>query len=70
MSVLPNVKHIDCEKCGREIGTENYVIAEDGITHRMVTFHKRCQPAMSDVRQHYGVTLAPIRLGYTPKDFT
>ncbi len=63
---MTDVKHVDCEKCGKEIGTENYVIAQDGITNRMVTFHKRCEPPMSDVRRHFGVTLAPARIGIIP----
>lgn len=66
---MTDVKHIDCEKCGKEIGTENYVICHDGFTSRTVTFHKRCQPEMTDVRQHFGVTLAPARLGLTLKGF-
>ena len=64
---MTDIKHVDCEKCGKEIGTENYVICLDGITQKQVTFHKRCQPEMSDVRQHHGVTLAPGRLGLVGK---
>lgn len=62
-----DVKHVDCEVCGKEIGTENYVICKDGISDRIVTFHKRCQPQMSDVQQHHGVTLERGVLGITPK---
>ena len=64
---MTDVKHVDCEKCGKEIGTENYVICSDGITGKVVTFHKRCQPQMSDVRQHFGVTLGRATLGIIPK---
>ena len=64
---MTDIKHLDCEACGKEIGTENYVVCHDGITNRVVTFHKRCQPEMSDVRQHFGVTLGPAQFGLKPK---
>ena len=65
---MTDVKHVECEKCGAEIGTENYVICHDGITSKQVTFHKRCQPLMSDVRQHHGATLGPVNFGLSIKD--
>lgn len=65
MNVSPGT---DCAACGKEIGTESYVVCEDGITHKVVTFHHACMPKMTDVRKHYGVGLAPGRLGIIGTD--
>lgn len=63
-----HIKGTECERCGGEIGTENYVICFDGIKQKPVTFHHRCKPPMSDVQQHYGATLAPGHLGMQPRN--
>lgn len=63
-----NIKGTDCEQCGGEIGDESYVICLDGITNKQVTFHKRCQPQMSDVQQHHHLSLAPGVFDFKGKD--
>lgn len=53
----------ECEKCGQQVGTEPYLLATDGISGKMVTFHKRCDPRDPDLQRIHKITLAPVRLG-------
>lgn len=53
----------ECEACGGQVGTEHYILATDGISGRMVTFHKRCDPRDKDLRRIHKITLAPVSLG-------
>lgn len=61
------VKKMDCEfkGCGKQIGMEDYVLCQDGITQKQVVFHKTCFDAaqVKDVRKHHGVHLDPGQLG-------
>lgn len=59
----------ECEKCGGQIGTEHYVVCLDGITSKVVTFHKRCEPGDPDLQRHHGATLAPLILNATGSNF-
>lgn len=61
------VKKLDCElkSCGKQIGMEDFVVCQDGITQKQVVFHKKCFDAarLSDVQKHHGVHLNPGHLG-------
>lgn len=57
----------DCEGCGEQIGTESYLLATDGISGKMVTFHKRCDPNDQDLKRVHKITLGPVHLGMTLK---
>lgn len=67
-----NVPHAhaatDCEGCGEQIGNEPFLLATDGVSGKLVAFHKKCDPRDQDLQRHHKVTLAPGRLGFTPKD--
>jgi hypothetical protein len=57
----------DCESCGKEIGMQDYVTCWDGISSKVVTFHKGCTPQMSDVQRNHGVHIGPGKFGLTLK---
>lgn len=61
------VKKMDCEmkSCGKQIGMDDYVLCQDGVTQKQVVFHKKCfdEAAVTDVRKHHGVHLNPGHLG-------
>lgn len=62
-----NLLAVDCAKCGKQIGWDEYVVCMDGFTSRTVTFHKNCAPGMTDVQRHHGAHLNPGNLGFDPK---
>ena len=64
MIVAPSA---ECEKCAGQIGTEHYVVCLDGITSKVVTFHKRCEPGDPDLQRHHKIALAPGTLGLMAK---
>lgn len=55
----------DCEACGFQIGENalgiinDHVTCWDGIGQKVVTFHKRCNPAEPDLQRHHHIGLAP-----------
>jgi len=57
----------ECEACGGQVGTEHYIIATDGISGKLVTFHKRCDPRDPDLQRTHRITLAPVDLGLSLK---
>lgn len=57
----------ECQACGKQIGTSDYVVCRDGITSKVVSFHKRCNPAEPDLQRHHHVALKPLLIGLTPQ---
>jgi len=55
----------DCEGCGQRIGNEDFLLATDGISGKVVAFHKRCNPADPDLQRHYSVSLTPAQFATT-----
>lgn len=47
----------ECEHCGGQIGHDDYVVCHDGITKKIVTFHKHCQHVQQDpaLQRHHVV---------------
>lgn len=74
----------ECEGCGKQIGESSpgvindYVTCQDGITSKIVTFHKACHMRLSgqkgtaaadpNLRRTFGVTLSPVPLSSSIKD--
>jgi len=71
MRIAPST---ECEACGKPIGNDDHVICLDGITSKIVAFHKTCHsaglhPATKDpsLQRHYKATLGPINFASTVK---
>ena len=55
----------ECEACGGQIGDDEFVLCHDGVTAKIVAFHKRCNPSDPDLKREFGVTLNPAKFGLT-----
>lgn len=51
-----------CEACEKEIGRENYVLMQDGISRHLHKFHAACAPKDPDAQRHYGMTAEPLHI--------
>lgn len=59
----------ECEKCKKQIGMTDYLVAYDGISSKLVAFHTWCDPRDPDLQRHHNITLTGLKLGVTVKEF-